>query len=265
MRAPRKKRRARPTARHAGKRQAARKPAPPPRYNRDRMRNAGKAVKAGQAAAPTASSRQVPAEMPGHAARAHEGEAGANMCHGCSGVCCGMVVELTPFDIARVAHGEGINPKDFVEFVPADKSDRFGFVSRDGIMKMVLRKEGGACVFERPGALRCGIERSKPAVCLVYPYNTSYGIPFVQREAVCPKENLARANQSKVTAQVVSDCAYEARRYEEAVLYWNRHAKGTEEHHQFLLFAAGDIDSDRRHLGVIGKHVGRLLFRIGVR
>lgn len=188
-----------------------------------------------------------------------------NMCYGCKSKCCTLRVDLTPFDIARIVHSEGKEAKDFAVFVPAKPNDAFGFRLKGGYFKFVLLRKDGICCFSGDGALKCTIEKSKPAVCIVYPFSISYGITYLRRETVCPAENLQRADYSKMSAAVLRDYLWESARYEETLRLWNRHARGDEELAQFYSFVAHDIDADKSRLGGLKRSLGRMMLRIGLR
>jgi Fe-S-cluster containining protein len=186
------------------------------------------------------------------------------MCQGCQAACCDLRVDLTPFDIARIVHQENKNPNEFIELLQAQKNDSFGFRTKFGLVKMILKRQAGSCVFKSSGDLKCVIEKSKPAICLVYPFSVNYGIPYLRREAICPQENQARADRSKMSLQTITDSAWEARRYEETVFLWNKHAKGTEDPGRFLAFAANDLDADRSPLGGLKRGFGRFMLKAGL-
>lgn len=187
------------------------------------------------------------------------------MCHGCGAGCCRLVADLTPFDIGRIAHIEKRKTDEFVALMKAKPDDRLAFRAQGGYVKTVLKRIGGKCVFLGDGPLKCAIESSKPAVCLIYPFSVSYGGPYVRREALCPQENRQRADFSKMSVEALKDCFWETGRYAESVRAWNKYAKGNETPEQFFAFAANDIDSDRSNLAFIKKPFFRMKLWAGFR
>jgi Fe-S-cluster containining protein len=207
----------------------------------------------------------VPIPIPNPAKSISPPQEGLKMCQGCQAACCDLRVDLTPFDIARIVHQENRNPNEFVELFQAQNNDSFGFRTKFGLVKMILRRDAGTCVFKSSGDLKCVIEKSKPAVCLVYPFSVNYGIPYIRRDVICPKENRDRADRSKMSLQTINDSGWEARRYEETIFLWNKHAKGTEDLSRFLAFAATELDADRSPISGLKKNLGRFMLRIGLR
>ncbi|MCI0503981.1 YkgJ family cysteine cluster protein [Candidatus Micrarchaeota archaeon] len=187
------------------------------------------------------------------------------MCLGCDGRCCGLVADLTPFDIARIVHIEGKSADDFVGLKIGKKDDAFAFRAQGGYFKFVIAHKDGKCVFLRSGPLNCGIENSKPAICLVYPFSVSWGGPYVRREALCPQANRLRVDNAKMSPKVLEDCYWESSRYEESIRIWNKNAKGNETPEQFFRFAASDLDAYHAQFGNIKRGFGRFMLRIGLR
>ncbi len=197
--------------------------------------------------------------------KAHESSGEANMCLGCDGHCCSLRVELTPFDIARIAHQEGKKAEEFTALAAAKPDDAFSFRINGGRFKFILAKKDGKCCFFRKGALNCSIEGSKPALCLIYPFSSSYGVTYVRREAVCPTDNLRRADDKKMSSSVLRDYYWESARYEYSLKIWNRYARGNETLEQFYKFIAADIDADKSRFASFRRGLGRLMLRVGLR
>jgi Fe-S-cluster containining protein len=76
-------------------------------------------------------------------------------CHACSRCCYDKVIQLNPYEVARLARNRGIGTTEFL----ARFTERSGTALR--------RTEEGACVFLTPQG--CGVHPDRPLVCRLYP------------------------------------------------------------------------------------------------
>jgi Fe-S-cluster containining protein len=76
-------------------------------------------------------------------------------CHACSRCCHDKIIQLNPYEVARLAQNRGMSTTDFL----ARYTERNGTALR--------RVEEGACVFLT--AQGCGVHADRPLVCRLYP------------------------------------------------------------------------------------------------
>lgn len=76
-------------------------------------------------------------------------------CHACSRCCHDKIIQLNPYEVARLAQNRGISTTEFL----ARYTERSGTALR--------RTEEGACVFLTPQG--CGVHQDRPLVCRLYP------------------------------------------------------------------------------------------------
>lgn len=76
-------------------------------------------------------------------------------CHGCSRCCHDKIIQLNPYEVARLAENRRITTTEFL----ARYTERNGTV--------LQRVEEGACVFLTPEG--CGVHQDRPLVCRLYP------------------------------------------------------------------------------------------------
>lgn len=77
------------------------------------------------------------------------------VCHACCRCCHDKVIQLNPYEVARLAQNRGMSTTDFL----ARYTERSGTALR--------RVEQGACVFLTPQG--CGVHSDRPLVCRLYP------------------------------------------------------------------------------------------------
>lgn len=77
------------------------------------------------------------------------------VCHGCSRCCHDKIIQLNPYEVARLAENRGISTTEFL----ACNTEHNGTALR--------RVEHGACVFLTPQG--CGVHPDRPLVCRLYP------------------------------------------------------------------------------------------------
>ncbi|HEY1426761.1 MAG TPA: YkgJ family cysteine cluster protein [Caulobacteraceae bacterium] len=106
---------------------------------------------AGGQPAPSASSGR-PAATPAAA----RGEAFAYACNRCSRCCWHKVIQVNPYEIARLARRVGLSTGDFTA--------RY---TEDGTGAQLTRREDGSCSFLGPEG--CGVHPDRPLVCRIYP------------------------------------------------------------------------------------------------
>ncbi len=191
-----------------------------------------------------------------------------NMCSGCIGLCCrGPTVDLTTYDMFRIVLSEGKVPDDFVTMVFAKPDDAFAFRTDQGMVKMIVRqKPGGHCVFLNPeAALKCTVERVKPAVCLSYPFWYQEGEPYLRNDVLCPPRNKGMADRGKMSKKALSDCHWESSRYMEIVTDWNMLAKENEPVEKFLKFAAKEMELESTPWGSALRSIKRRLMHAAVK
>lgn len=76
-------------------------------------------------------------------------------CHACRRCCHDKIIQLNPYEVARLAENRRITTTEFL----ARYTERNGTVLR--------RVEEGACVFLTPEG--CGVHQDRPLVCRLYP------------------------------------------------------------------------------------------------
>ncbi len=76
-------------------------------------------------------------------------------CHACSRCCHDKIIQLNPYEAARLAQNRGIKTTEFL----ARYTERSGTALRRG--------EAGACVFLTPQG--CEVHQDRPLVCRLYP------------------------------------------------------------------------------------------------
>lgn len=76
-------------------------------------------------------------------------------CHACSRCCYDKVIQLNPYEGARLAENRGVSTTEFLA----------GYTEANGTA--LRRVEGGACVFLTPQG--CGVHPDRPLVCRLYP------------------------------------------------------------------------------------------------
>ncbi|MFH0884970.1 MAG: hypothetical protein V1861_04630 [Candidatus Micrarchaeota archaeon] len=155
--------------------------------------------------------------------------------------------------------------QDFIALVDASKDDSFAIRLDGKLIKLVLRNENGMCFFSKDGELKCAIEDAKPAICLSYPYSLRDGVPYIRDNVACPRENLTRADRTKMSVKTLEAMFWEAKRYGDSVRVWNRFANGNESLGDFLRFASNDLEADRFPLPSLKRGIGQFMLRIGLR
>ena len=182
-----------------------------------------------------------------------------NMCFGCEVYCCALIVELTSYDIFRIVMEQGRDSDDFVDVLFAEPEDAIGFRAGGMIVKLALKHKGRYCVFfERDAKLKCTIDKSKPALCLAYPFDSEGRI---RKEALCPAENLKRVHSAKMSPEALADCKWELERYIEIVNDWNRVSDGSQGVNDFLRFAAREMAAERSPAGSFYRKARRSVMR----
>jgi Fe-S-cluster containining protein len=179
------------------------------------------------------------------------GPAAENMCAGCPGHCCKLLVDLTGYDIFRLVILEKKDQADFLDVVYAKPDDAYGFRALGALVKLVLKhKDDGYCVFfDEKENLGCTVENSKPAICLTYPFVLNNGRREFQTAALCPPKNRLKADYVKMSPQVFEDAFWEFDRYQEIINDWNAAADGSETPNDFLNFAASEMDLEQSAWG----------------
>jgi len=189
-------------------------------------------------------------------------EKAGHLCAGCGGRCCRLRVDLTIFDIVRIAVLAKRPADDFVQLVEAKPDDALAVRCLGRSAKAVLRhKDDGTCVFLNGNDVKgCDIEDAKPAICLAYPFALEKGRPHIRRDALCPPGNLRFADLAKMSATALDDCDWETAFYRETVEDWNMMAKGNEPFGQFFAFSGNEIELNRWPL--IGGRLRSLIRRL---
>lgn len=189
----------------------------------------------------------------------------ASMCAGCGGRCCRLSVDLTTFDIARIATFTGKPAGDFMHLAKAAPDDAFALRCMGDSLKAVMKhKPDGYCVFYNGDDARgCDIEGVKPATCLYYPFSLYGGNPFIRQNALCPLENRRHADPEKMSAAALGDCDWEDAFYKEILSDWNAQARGGESFGEFFKFAGSEIELNSRPLGRHIRKVIRWVRRLG--
>lgn len=182
-----------------------------------------------------------------------------NMCSGCPVHCCTLAIYPTSYDITRILIVGEKKFDSFIGYVEAAEDDPLAFKAWDKMIKFKIdKKQDGLCIFfDSSKKLYCTIEEYKPGVCLAYPMELRDGEVALRDEAICPKENLKRADFNKMSKQVLEDALWEWDRYAEFVHDWNGFAKGNEKPEEFLKFAASEMEAEMNPIRVHLRHVRR--------
>lgn len=170
------------------------------------------------------------------------------MCNGCASHCCKLTVGVTTYDVFRIMMEEKKDAAEFMYVAEADWDDAFAFRAQGKLAKIILKHRGDSCVFLNEKQ-ECTIEKSKPYVCLAYPFSLKDGALFMRPEALCPLENKARADTHKMSVDVLKDAQWEWDRYQEIVDDWNRSARGDEKPSEFIIFAGREMELEKSHWG----------------
>ncbi|MEW6723142.1 MAG: YkgJ family cysteine cluster protein [Candidatus Micrarchaeota archaeon] len=186
-----------------------------------------------------------------------------NMCLGCPTLCCkNHIVDVTTYDIFRLAAEKGKDMAGFVEWIYASREDAFGFRCEGVMVKLVMKFEKGSCVFLDEGrALSCTVEESKPSVCLKYPFSAERGQSVMRPEALCPLPNRMRADAVKMSPKVLEECDWELERFGEMVEDWNLISDGSENLENFVMFAANEMALESNPVGRAFRKAKRALLR----
>lgn len=185
-----------------------------------------------------------------------QGKEPENMCTGCPGHCCRLLVDLTAYDITRLVVLAKKDSLDFVDLVFAKPDDAYAFRAQGAMVKLILKhKPDGYCIFyDEEGKLGCSVEEAKPAICLTYPFTE--GLTRFQENALCPPRNRLRADFVKMNRQVYDDARWEFDRFMEIVDDWNLVSDGSESGTDFLRFASSEISLE---MSFWGRPVRRVL------
>lgn len=150
-------------------------------------------------------------------------------CVSCGGGCCTRYsIEVTVYDIDRIAVALGADPVDFcgtVESWPGRCAIEPSLVD-DRPVNLVLRQVDHACLFFVGGPHGCSIHPSRPRSCVVYPFMGSSAGPPVQRpDRMCPTPwSVSRhAPRTPVELALLGD---EITRHNALVRELNRDARG---------------------------------------
>lgn len=176
-------------------------------------------------------------------------EAG-NMCAGCDSRCCRLRVDLTSYDILRIALFAGKDVSKFVLSLEAKPEDDLAFRCNGKLAKLILAPGDGPCVFLRKsGALRCEVQDAKPAICITYPYEVRGGSICFRNDAACPKTKRILTTPAGISPNELEDACWEFDRYCEFVADWNVLAKGGERAEDFLNFAFREMHMEQSFPG----------------
>ena len=184
------------------------------------------------------------------------------MCSGCSGYCCKLHVDLTVYDVLRISELSGKDFDSFVQLYEADETDTFGFRALGQIVKLSLaKKSDGYCTFFGSGPdLCCSIEENKPGICLIYPMALDGNKVVLREDAICPKENIKRADFSKMNSKALEDYGWEWQNYYQFVQEWNNSANGSENPNEFLDYAIRQVKYEMSPLGRFYRSLKKRLF-----
>ncbi|MFH1261409.1 MAG: YkgJ family cysteine cluster protein [Candidatus Micrarchaeota archaeon] len=183
-----------------------------------------------------------------------------NMCTGCPGLCCKLVVELSSYDIMRIMLRENKSTDDFLLVVDAADDDAYKFQVLGKYAKFVMQmRENNSCIFlDETARLKCVIEKSKPAICIAYPYSFRDGHLVMRDDKRCPTENLRRARYAQHMHSIMESNMWEWDRYAEIVEDWNASAKGSETPGEFMNFATKEMELETSPLGSVYRKFLRL-------
>ncbi len=182
-----------------------------------------------------------------------------NMCSGCKIGCCTLIVDLTSYDMFRLAIMKERLLPDFVELAYANEDDSYAFRADIGMVKFILKRKGnGFCTFVDQGAdLKCTAEDAKPGICLAYPFTLREGKAVMREDAMCPPANRLLADRTKMSVPVLEDAVWEMQRYQEFVDDWNLGADGKKQPMDFLKFAAKETELEKTPWGRLYRKTAR--------
>jgi Fe-S-cluster containining protein len=181
------------------------------------------------------------------------------MCLGCPGYCCKLIVNLTTYDIARIALLEKMDLTEFLLVLGAKEDDSYAFKTSGSMAKFVLKmRKDWSCIFLDEGkTLKCKVEYSKPSICLAYPFALENGVPEIRSDARCPATNKKMADREKMSSKTLEDHVWEKERYKEMVKDWNVFARGDEPPEEFLEFALRETQRETTPLGSLYRKARR--------
>ncbi len=188
----------------------------------------------------------------------------ANMCSGCHVHCCKLLVDLTSYDMFRLAILKERPIQEFTQLIRAATDDSYAFRSDQGMVKFVLKKrESGFCTFVDEGAdLKCTAEDAKPAICLAYPFSLRDGKAVMRDDVLCPPANKLLAHSGKMSVPVLEDAVWEWERYQEFIDDWNLGADGKKSAEEFLRFAANETELEKKPWGRMYRKAARWIRKV---
>jgi Fe-S-cluster containining protein len=174
-----------------------------------------------------------------------------NMCLGCIGHCCKLLVDLTTYDIFRIVAFTQKPAKDFAVLIEATIEDAFSFRLGDKLYKFVLDKhDDGFCVLlDKDKELKCTVDDVKPAICISYPFSLVDETVAFREDAVCPPGNRELVERLKMPLKPLRESVWERMRYIEIVDDWNVIAGDEDSLEDFIGFAAKEMELERSPLG----------------
>jgi Fe-S-cluster containining protein len=97
-------------------------------------------------------------------------------CHHCGHCCTDVVCLPTPWDVIQIVRATGLNPYDFLEFLPpgdidqVPKSDPTWLRCNGQRYQMALRRDQNRCFFRDKKSGSCGAYEARPLVCRLFPF-----------------------------------------------------------------------------------------------
>lgn len=127
-------------------------------------------------------------------------------CAACDGYCCTRYsVEVTAFDIRRLATGLGVAPITFCETVPSWEGRCQIQPSRIGgrEVNIVLQRPDGACTFFKGGPEGCGVYPHRPVSCAVFPFQfATFGQISERPSTPCPTTWTGRYEPTSIASDL---------------------------------------------------------------
>jgi|GEM_PF-4531937 len=184
-----------------------------------------------------------------------------NMCEGCKGPCCRLMVEISTYDLARIQEKLGEKHEAFLGFNDAHAQE-YGFFVNGRFLRFVLkRKPNGECIFfDSKGPLHCKIYDVRPAVCTTYPFGEKDGRVYVKKNIGCPRKAGWEVDAEFLKHKENSDWEWD--RYFEIIDEWNSKATGEDTPTDFAMFAFSRMEANSNPIWRFYYNVRKLVQRV---
>ena len=184
-----------------------------------------------------------------------------NFCLGCPASCCHSIVDVTVFDIARIAL---LNPSfDFITALKASDDDLYAFKAQKRLVKFVLRRRNESCVFlDSSKELKCGIHECRPRICTIYPFHLKNQKIALQNSIPCSSGSRQKATACSISEQTLEDYLWECKQYSDILRDWNSLAKGDETIRDFFMFALEEMNLEASIAGSLFRKFKRPFLKV---